>query len=304
MKELIIGSHVSFQKNTQLVGSVKEAVSYRANTFMFYTGAPQNTARYPIDDKLTQEGYQLMEENGIDPVDVVVHAPYIINLANTAKPDNHRFAIQFLREEMDRCAKLGMTRLVLHPGSHVSQTREEGIQNIIDGLNQVLTTEESTYICLETMAGKGTEIGNLDELKKIIENVDHSEYLKVCIDTCHLNDAGYDMTKLDDFLNEFNDKIGIDRIGCVHVNDSKNVCGAHKDRHENIGLGTLGFDTLYKIVTHPKLKDVPKILETPYVTKEDNAKEKVYPPYRFEIDMFRTGKYDTELLEHIRNFYK
>lgn len=304
MKDLLIGSHVSYQKKTQLVGSVEEAISYGANTFMFYTGAPQNTARYPIDPTLTKQAYEQMMEHGIDPRNVVVHAPYIINLANTFKVDNHKFAVQFLREELDRCAELGMMRLVLHPGSHVTQTKEEGIQNIIDGLNQVLTKEESTFICLETMALKGTEIGTLDDIKKIMDGVKYSDYLMVCLDTCHLNDAGYDLSNFDEFLDLFDRKIGIEKIGCVHINDSKNSVGAHKDRHENLGFGTIGFEILQKIITHPKLKDVPKILETPYVTATDDSKDKVYPPYRFEIEMIRNGEFDPDLLEKIRSYYK
>lgn len=304
MEEIILGSHVSYQKNKQLLGSVAEAIGYGANTFMFYTGAPQNTRRYPIDEKLTLDAYELMREHGIHPENVVVHAPYIINLANTTKPDNHRFAVEFLRDELDRASALGILRVVLHPGSHVTHTREEGIANIIDGLNQVLNKEESVFICLETMAGKGTEIGTLDEIKMIMEDVTYSEYLMVCLDTCHLNDAGYDMSKFDKFLDLFDDIIGIEKIGCVHINDSKNERGAHKDRHENLGFGTLGFETLYQIIKNPRLKGVPKILETPYVTASDESKERLYPPYQFEIEMVKNGNFDPLLIDKIRNHYK
>ena len=300
MKDLIIGSHVSYKKDKGLVGSVLEALSYEANTFMFYTGAPQNTARLPIDEELVKEAYKLMEDNNIDPNNVIVHAPYIINLAN---PANHDFSVRFLKEEIERCEKLGMKKLVLHPGSYVKLTREIGLENIVNSLNEVLTSETSVKICLETMAGKGTELGNLDDLKYMIDHIILKDKVMVCLDTCHLNDAGYDLTKFDEFLSEFDDKIGIDKIGCVHVNDSKNVLGAHKDRHENIGFGYIPFETLINIIYHPALKDVPKILETPYVTASDDSKVKVYPPYLFEIKEIRNKEKNINLIEDIRKFY-
>lgn len=304
MEKLLIGSHVSFKKDSQLVGSALEALSYKANTFMFYTGAPQNTNRAKIDDKKTLEAYKLMEENGINPKDVIVHAPYIINLANNEKKDSYQFAINFLAQEIERCEQLGIPRLVLHPGSFVKLTKEIGIKNIINGLNTVISSEQSVIICLETMAGKGTEIGTIDDLKEIIDHMNYPEKVMVCIDTCHLNDAGYDMTKFNEFLKEFDEKIGIDKIACVHINDSKNSLGAHKDRHENFGFGTLGFDTLINIIYHEALKDVPKILETPYVTKTDDSKERVYPPYLFEIEMIRNKVFVPDLISKIREYYK
>lgn len=304
MDELIIGSHVSFNKDTQLVGSVKEAVSYGANTFMFYTGAPQNTRRAKIDDEKTNEAYRMMEQYGIDPMNVIVHAPYIINLANNIKPDNHRFAVEFLGQEIERCEQLGIPRLVLHPGSHVSLSKEEGLQNIIDGLNLVIERDQGVLICLETMAGKGTELGTLDDIAYIIEHMKYPEKIMVCLDTCHLHDAGYDMTDFDSFLKEFDEKIGIFKIGCIHINDSKNECGSHKDRHENFGCGYLGYDHLMNIIYHEALKNVPKILETPYVTKTDMDKERSYPPYRFEIAMIREKKWNFKLIEDIRQYYR
>ena len=168
MKELIIGSHVSFKSADQLVGSVKETISYGANTFMFYTGAPQNTNRAKIDDNLTMEAYKLMKEHNIALENVIVHAPYIINLANTEKLDSYNFAIDFLKQEIDRCESLGMTKLVLHPGSSVKLPKEIGIKNIIDALNKVLTKDQKVIILLETMAGKGSEIGSsFEEIKQI-----------------------------------------------------------------------------------------------------------------------------------------
>lgn len=301
MEKLIIGSHVSYKKNTGLVGSVKEALSYGANTFMFYTGAPQNTARSAIDPVLTKEAFELMKEKGIDTNDVIVHAPYIINLAN---PKNHDFSVRFLKEEIARCTELGMKKLVLHPGSYVNLTVELGLENIVESLNEVLTEDMDIFICLETMAGKGTELGNLDEIKYIIDHTILNDKLMVCLDTCHLNDAGYDLSDFDSFLEEFDEKIGVNKIACIHVNDSKNERGSHKDRHENLGYGTISFDTLINIIYHPALKNAPKILETPYVTMSDDTKEKVYAPYLFEIKQIREKEKNINLIEDIRSFYK
>ena len=299
---LIIGSHVSFNKDSQLLGSVREALAYDANTFMFYTGAPQNTIRIPINDEKTYEAFKLMKDNNIDLRNIIVHAPYIINPANT---ENLDFSINFLRQEIDRVEKLGITKLVLHPGSHVKLGEDIAIKNIIYVLNSCLLSDTKVDICLETMAGKGTEMGiNFDQLKKIIDGVLYKDKVKVCLDTCHLNDAGYDLKEFDVILDEFDKKIGIDKIACVHINDSKNILGSHKDRHENIGLGTIGFDNLINIIYHEKLKGVPKILETPYITNGIDEKNKIYAPYKFEIEMIKNKKMNTNLLEDIRNYYK
>ena len=299
---LIIGSHVSFNKDNQLLGSVREALSYDANTFMFYTGAPQNTKRILINDEKTYEAFKLMKDNNMDLRNIIVHAPYIINPANT---ENLDFSINFLRQELDRVEKLGITKLVLHPGSHVQLGEDIAIKNIIYVLNSCLLSDTKVDICLETMAGKGTEMGiNFDQLKKIIDGVLYKDKVKVCLDTCHLNDAGYDLKEFDVILDEFDKKIGIDKIACVHINDSKNILGSHKDRHENIGLGTIGFDNLINIIYHEKLKGVPKILETPYITNGIDEKNKIYAPYKFEIEMIKNKKMNTNLLEDIRNYYK
>ena len=293
---MIIGSHVSFKKDSQLLGSVKEALSYGATTFMFYTGAPQNTNRQVIDIKLTNEAKQLMKDNNIDINNVIVHAPYIINMASS-----NDFAVKFLKEELKRCAILGINKIVLHPGSSVKLSREEGIKNIINNLNAVGSHE--VMILLETMAGKGTELGkNFEEIKEIIDHVDYK--LGVCLDTCHINDAGYDVNNFDDLLKKFDEIIGLKYLKCVHINDSKNLINSHKDRHENIGFGTLGFDNLIKIIYHDKLKGIPKILETPYVTIDDNSKERMYPPYKFEIAMILNKKFDNNLFDKVRNYYK
>ena len=285
---LKIGSHVSMSGKEMLLGSVKEAVSYGANTFMFYTGAPQNTARKPVSQLRVEEAKEYMKEHHISIDDVVVHAPYIINLANTVKPETYELAVRFLKEEIARCEEIGVSRLVLHPGSHVKAGDEAGLKQIVKGLNEVLREDQKVHIALETMAGKGSEVGKtFDQLQYMIENTKHSSLLGVCLDTCHIHDAGYDLTHFDDILEEFDQKIGLDRLLVVHVNDSKNERGAHKDRHENIGYGYIGFETLNQIVHHPKLKDVPKILETPYIDGK--------APYREEIEMFMHQTFNSGL---------
>jgi len=298
---MILGSHVSFSKE-QLLGSAKEAVSYGANTFMFYTGAPQNTIRKSIDEQLAVEAKKYMEENNIELKEVVCHAPYIINLANKKDPEKWDFSIHFLEQELERCDKLGITKMVLHPGSAVGLTKEEALENIADALNIILEKDYSCKILLETMAGKGTECGStLEELKYLFEKTNHR--VGFCLDTCHLNDSGIRMNEFDSYLKDFEEQIGIAHIGCIHINDSKNELGTHKDRHANIGYGTIGFDTLLSIIYHEKLNGIPKILETPYVGDSWDAKEKKYPPYRFEIESIKKKKFDDELLEHIKTFY-
>ena len=289
---LLLGSHVGFSKNDQLLGSLKEALSYGANTFMFYTGAPQNTRRYAIEDGLTLEAMQIMKDEGIDYSKVVVHAPYIVNLANDGDPEKYQFSVNFLQEEIERCKLLGITKVVLHPGSHVGLGMERAISNIANAINMI--SNDSVVILLETMAGKGTEVGSkLEEIKQIIDLVNNKDLIGVCIDTCHLSDAGYDLSDFDKFLDKFDEIIGLDKIGCVHVNDSKNENGAHKDRHENFGFGHLGFDILMNIIYNERLENIPKILETPYVDRE-------YPPYKYEIEMIKTKKFDSELIDKIR----
>jgi len=291
---LYIGSHVSFKKDSQLLGSLMEALSYGATTFMFYTGAPQNTARYPINDELTLKALEMMKQKNIDYRKVIVHAPYIINLANSLDQDKYKFSIRFLSEEIDRCSKLGITNLVLHPGSHVGSGESVGIRSIVYALNQLLT-DSSVTILLETMAGKGTEIGKtFEEIKEIIDGVNNKDKIGVCLDTCHMNDSGYDITNFDEVLDEFDKIVGLKYVKCIHINDSKNIKGAKKDRHENFGFGNIGFYNLIKIVYNERLKDVPKILETPYV-------DRLYPPYFEEIEMIKNKKFDKELIEKIRN---
>ncbi len=288
---LIIGSHVAYKKDSQILGSLEEALSYGETTFMFYTGAPQNTMRSPINEELVEKAKQKMKENNIDYNKVIVHAPYIINLANNTSEEKYNFSINFLKEEVSRCEKLGIKYMVLHPGSHVGLGVDVGIKNIIDGLNQILV-DTSVTILLETMAGKGSEIGvNFQEIKKIITGVKNKKNIGVCLDTCHLNDAGYDVKNFDTLLDYFDEVVGLEFVKCIHVNDSKNEMSSHKDRHENIGFGTIGFDNLIKIIYNERLKDIPKILETPYVGKES--------PYKLEIDMIRNKTFDSKLKEKL-----
>lgn len=302
MEKLILGSHVSFRKDSQLLGSVEEALSYGANALMLYTGAPQNTARSNIDLDLNKEAYKLMQNNDIDINNIIVHAPYIINPANNT---NFDFNVAFLKQEIKRVSELGLKKLVLHPGSHIGIGVDKGIENIISVLNAAISPDYNVLICLETMAGKGNEIGrNFEEIARIIEGVEYKNMVTVCLDTCHLSDSGYDVSDFDSILADFDKTIGFDKLSCIHINDSKNECGMCKDRHENIGFGKIGFDNLMKIIYHPILKDVPKMLETPYVGKDDNSKERLYSPYKFEIDMIKTKTFDSNLLNMIREYYK
>ncbi|MFE1243888.1 deoxyribonuclease IV [Fictibacillus sp. NPDC058756] len=287
-----IGSHVSMSGKKMLLAASEEAVSYGANTFMIYTGAPQNTRRKKIEDLNIEAGTKHMIENGI--ADIVVHAPYIINIGNAVKPETFELGVDFLRREIERTEALGARQIVLHPGAHVGEGSEIGIKKIIEGLNEVLTKEQNVQIALETMAGKGSECGRtFEELAQIIDGVTLNEKLSICFDTCHTHDAGYDIVNdFDGVINEFDKIIGKDRIKVFHINDSKNICGASKDRHENIGFGHIGFDALSYIVHHESFKDIPKILETPYVGTDKNNKK---PPYQLEIEMIKAKEFDPDL---------
>lgn len=284
---LIIGSHVGFKKDTQLLGALDETLSYNGNAFMFYTGAPQNTVRMPLNDDLTFKALEKMKENNISLDNVVVHAPYIINLANNKDLDKYNFSINFLKQECSRCTNLFVKKLVLHPGSHVGCGVEVGINNIINALNEVLK-ESDTTILLETMAGKGTEVGKtLEEIKQIIDGVIYKDKIGICLDTCHLSDAGYDVSKFDEILGILESYNLLDKVLCIHINDSKNIRGSHKDRHENIGYGTIGFDNLINIIYNKRLEQIPKILETPYIND--------LPPYKEEIEMIKDKKFNPNL---------
>jgi len=280
-----------------LLGASEEAASYGANTFMIYTGAPQNTRRKSIAELNIMNGLFHMKDHGIS--NIVVHAPYIINLGNTTKPETFELGVNFLQEEIKRTAALEAAQIVLHPGAHVGAGVDAGIARIVEGLNEVLTDEQPVQIALETMAGKGSEIGRtFDELARIIDGVTHNERLSVCLDTCHVHDAGYNIVEdFDGVLNEFDKIVGIDRLKVLHINDSKNVRGAAKDRHENIGFGEIGFDALKYIVHHPQLMHLPKILETPYVGADAKNKK---APYKIEIAMLRDGEFRPQEIEVLR----
>jgi len=295
---MLIGSHVSMSGKKMLLAASEEAVSYGANTFMVYTGAPQNTRRKKIEDLNIEAGRLHMEQNGIN--EIVVHAPYIINIGNTQNPDTFDLGVRFLRSEIDRTEAIGARQIVLHPGAHVGAGTEKGIGKIIEGLNEVLTSDDKVQIALETMAGKGSECGkSFEELAMIIEGVTHNDKLSVCFDTCHTHDAGYAIVEdFDGVLNEFDKIIGLDRLKVLHINDSKNEVGMRKDRHENIGFGHIGFDALNYIVHHPQLTHVPKILETPFVGEVKNSKK---APYKHEIAMLKGKQFEENLLDMIKN---
>ena len=286
---LIIGSHVSFNSKAQLLGSVREALSYNANTFMIYTGGAQSTLRSDINSEYTYEAFKLMIENNINPKNVIVHAPYIVNLANKSDINKYNFYIEFLIKELNRVKELGLDKMVLHPGSATTCTKEEAISNIAEAINKIYENTTDVMILLEYMAGKGNEVGSsIGELKGIIDKINDKDRIGVCIDTCHMNDSGVDIAKFDEFLDEFDREIGIDKIRCVHVNDSLNPIGSHKDRHANIGYGTIGFDNLINVVYNNRLEGIPFILETPYINR--NNKD-AYAPYKMEIESIRNKKF-------------
>ncbi|HSO57771.1 MAG TPA: deoxyribonuclease IV [Paenisporosarcina sp.] len=295
---MLLGSHVSMSGKNMLLAASEEAASYGATTFMIYTGAPQNTRRKPIEDLNIEAGHAHMSTHGMS--NIVVHAPYIINIGNSLKPETFALGVEFLQKEIERTAALGAKQIVLHPGAHVGAGTDKGIEKIIEGLNEVLSQDFPVQIALETMAGKGTECGrSFEELAQIINGVTHNERLSVCLDTCHIHDAGYNIVDdFDNVLNQFDQLIGVDRLKVLHINDSKNIRGASKDRHENIGFGEIGFQTLNQIVHHPQLVNVPKILETPYVGLDAKNKK---PPYFYEIDMFKAQTFMPESIDKLRS---
>ncbi|HOA11484.1 MAG: deoxyribonuclease IV [Bacilli bacterium] len=291
--KLILGSHVGMSAPDYYIGAINEALSYGANTFMIYTGAPQNTRRLATEQMHALEGIKYLKEKGMDIKHIVAHAPYIINLGNSVKPETYELAVSFLQDELQRVADFGITMVVLHPGSHVGAGVEAGTEQIIKGLNTVLDNDTSgTIIALETMAGKGTEIGRtFEEIRTIIDGVHKKSQLGVCLDTCHINDAGYDVHDIDGVLDEFDRVIGLEYLKVVHVNDSKNERGAAKDRHENIGFGTIGYDTLMKYIYSPRLAHLPKILETPYING--------VAPYGHEITMIKNKVWNATLKDEL-----
>lgn len=284
MSKIKLGCHVGMAGKEMFLASAKEAASYGANVFMLYTGAPQNTRRKDISELNIEAGWEYARQHGIE--EIVVHAPYIINLANTVKPETYELAVEFLEKEIIRTAAMRSRIMVLHPGSHVNAGVEAGIAQVIKGLNTALNqNDDDVYIALETMAGKGSEVGRtFEELKAIYDGVDKKDRLRVCFDTCHVNDAGYDIVNhYDEVFEEFDKVIGLDQIAVFHINDSMNPLGAHKDRHANIDKGSIGYETLHRLVHDERFIDVPKILETPWLAEEGSDK-KTKPPYKEEIE--------------------
>ncbi|MBO4904164.1 MAG: deoxyribonuclease IV [Lachnospiraceae bacterium] len=284
---MLLGSHCKMCGKDMFLGSAKEAASYGANAFMVYTGAPQNTKRKDVSELRVDEGHAYMKEHGIEKL--VIHAPYIINLGNTIKPEIYKLAKDFLAIEVERTVAMGSDTLILHPGSAVGADRGDAIAQIIEGLDEILTPDMKCNIALETMAGKGSEIGcTFEELASIINGVKCSDKLKVCFDTCHVFDAGYDIVSdLEGVLDRFDKIVGKDKISVFHINDSKNTLGSHKDRHANIGEGSIGLEAICAVVGHPDFKDIPKILETPYIPDPDDPDGETLPPYKEEIALIR-----------------
>jgi len=283
---MLIGSHVSMSGG--LLGAAEEAFSYNANTFMVYTGAPQNTRRKPLEKLKIDEGKKFMAEHGI--TDIVVHAPYIINLASY-KDNVYTLAKDFLKKEMIRASAFGSRYLVLHPGAYTDKTLEYGIDRIAEGINEVFSTEvPDMFVCLETMAGKGTDVGrSFEELKTIIDKIEKNERIGVCFDTCHTHDSGYDIVNdFDGVIKEFDEIIGLEKLKVFHINGSMNIKGSKKDRHANIGadesnpkgIDCIGFDAINYIVHHSKTQGRPFILETPWISETQNL-------YKQEIAMLR-----------------
>lgn len=294
MNKLIIGSHVDNKAPNFVLGAVQDSINNGANALMFYTGAPQNSYRRPIQELKGKEALELVKQSGIELDNIIVHAPYYINLANTIKPDIFDFSLKALVDEIRRTEALGYHKLVLHPGSHVNAGVDAGIQKLIIGLNLAIkeTKDSKVKILIETMAGKGSEIGTtLEQVKTIIDGVEDKSRIGVCLDTCHLHDAGYDLTNLEELVAKIDSVIGLSYIGAIHVNDSKNPCSAHKDRHENIGFGYIGFATIYNFITHPAFTNIPKILETPYINEK--------APYKYEIKALRENNFNPQLKEII-----
>lgn len=257
---LNIGCHLSISNGFEAIG--KQALEIGANTFQFFTRNPRGGSARKIEQSDVDALKQLMSENGFSQV--LAHAPYTMNLCS-AKPETREFALNTLKDDLQRMELLPDNLYNFHPGSHTGQGIEKGTEQIISALNEAMFPEMNTIVLLETMAGKGSEIGGkFDELKAIIDGVDYKDKIGVCLDTCHVFDAGYDIVNnLDGVLDKFDRIIGLDRLKAIHINDSMNYLGCHKDRHQKIGEGAIGLDAFKRIVNHPSLKNLPFFLETP-----------------------------------------
>lgn len=257
---LNIGCHLSTTKGFKNMG--KEALSIGANTFQFFTRNPRGGKAKDIDEKDIAGLLEIMKENNF--ATILAHAPYTLN-GCSADENTRKFATEMMADDLLRMEYLPNSLYNFHPGSHVKQGVDVGIDFIVEMLNTVLKPEQTTTVLLETMAGKGTEIGRtFEEIAQIIERVELKDHLGVCLDTCHVYDAGYDIVNdLDNVLDEFDRIIGLDRLKAIHLNDSKNPFKSHKDRHEKIGEGSLGLEAISRIINHPKLRHLPFFLETP-----------------------------------------
>lgn len=293
-----LGCHVGNSGSEMLLGSAKEALSYNANSFMLYLGAPQNSYRKPLSELRIDEYKDILNQNNINNENVVVHCAYILNLAQPNE-EKRQYAIDFVINELRGTNAIGAKYLVVHPGAHMKDGVEIGCERIADSLIKILdeTKDLDTVICLETMAGKGTECcSKFEEIKFIMDKV-NNDRIKVCLDTCHIWDSGYDIVNdYENVIKQFDDIIGLNNLKVIHVNDSKNVCESHKDRHENIGFGFIGFSTLSKFIYDSRFEDKIKILETPYVKVNDKQE---LPPYKYEIEMLLKNEFNNKLLEEI-----
>lgn len=282
--KVIIGSHVCFVRGSELLGSVNESLMSNSNTFMIYTGPNQSAIRSSIDPILTLKAQELMKKNNIDIGNVMVHAPFIINLANNNDERKYNFYITFMKSEINRCKSLGIKNLIFHPGSRLDIDKEVALKNIIFGIDSIMNDIDDFNLIIEYMSGKGSEVGaSIEDFEYIFNNIKYKDKVGICLDTCHLNDSGVDISRFDEFLNIFENKIGINKIKCIHINDSLNGVGTHKDRHANIGYGTIGFDNLINVIYNKKLDGIPKILETPFINGVS--------PYKHEIEMINNKEF-------------
>ncbi|QEH61870.1 endonuclease IV [Spiroplasma chinense] len=284
-----LGSHVGMNsKNKYLIGSAQEAIDNGANTLMFFTGAPQNTIRTATEKLNIEEFQTLLKDNNIDISKVICHGPYTINLANTVKPETFELGVRLLKEELIRLEAIGVHTVVLHPGAAVGAPREQALESVANGLNLVYKELPNTpvKVALETMSGKGTEVCiSFEEMKYVLDRVERKDMVGVCFDTCHMHDAGYDVkNNFDKVVDEFDQTIGLDKLLAIHLNDSKNPINAHKDRHQNIGYGYIGFKALASVVHNPLFKEIPILLETPWLDEKTS-------PYKVEIEMLKENKF-------------
>ncbi len=284
-------------RNDYLKGTINNAINYDCDTFMFFTGSPTRFARKNTNEINIPYFRQMIKTHNFDLDKIVVHGPYIINLANALNEQTRISSLETVRQEIKRLDDIGVKLLVLHPGGTGGGNRLNSLNALVKSLNEIILENQNVIICLETMSGKGNEVCiNFDEIAYVIDQIIFKDKIGVCFDTCHLNDAGYDIKNdFDSVLTEFDSKIGLDKLKCIHLNDSKNSKGSHKDRHQNIGYGTIGFESLSKIVHNERLYGIPKILETPYI---DN---KIISIYKQEIEMLRNKKFNDEFANFIKD---